>query len=411
MKYNIYQKSIDYLQNKQDIFIRKKYVNKIKDYSSTWNILILEWQRRVWKSYSLLWFLKEFKINLDNVFYINKELDINDEIQNQKDLNILFEEVLKNKKIEYIIIDEIQNIENWEKFVLAKFSEKKYKIIITGSNSKLLSWELSTLLTWRYLSCEVFPFDFKEFLEFKNYEKNINSFKEYVQFGWMPEVLLLPTDELKQNYIKNTLNSIFFKDIVSRFTIRNTKLLEKVFRYLQSELGNIISITNVWNYVKKVFKKEVSLTTISNYLDYLTFPFLVREVQRYDIKWKKILDYTAKYYFSDIWIRNSNWFNFVNDIWKVLENLVYIKLVSDGYDVKVWELAWKEIDFIAEKNGEKKYIQVTYLLSDEKVIQREFGNLLKIKDNYEKIVVSMDESFGNTYEGIKNINILEFLAR
>ncbi len=409
MQNNIYSKSIEYLQNKKDIFIRKKYVSKIKAFSDTWNIVVITWQRRVGKSYSLLGFLRYFKIDLEKVFYINKEFDIEDEIQNQKNLNRLFNQVLKEKDIKYIIIDEIQNIENWEKFILAKFSEKKYKIIITGSNSKLLSGELSTLLTWRYLTIEVFPFDYQEFIEFKNYDKNLESFKEYVQFGWMPEVLLLPTDELKQNYIKNTLDSIFFKDIVSRFTIRNTKLLEKLFQYLQLELGNIISITNIANYIKQAMKKEVSFTTISNYLDYLTFPYLVNEVSRYDIKWKKVLDYTAKYYFSDIGIRNTIWFNFAKDIGKILENLVYIKLVSDGYDVKIWELAGKEIDFVAEKNGEKKYIQVCYLLSSEKVIEREFGNLLKIKDNYEKIVVSMDESFGNTYEGIKNVNILDFL--
>jgi predicted AAA+ superfamily ATPase len=273
----------------------------------------------------------------------------------------------------------------------------------------LLSWELATLLTWRYLSLEIFSFSYQEFLEFSKKEQNLNSFKEYIQFGWMPEVLLLDWEELKRNYIKNTLNSIFFKDIVSRFTIRNTKLLEKIFQYLQTELWNIISITNIWNYIKNIFKKEISLTTISNYMNYLVFPFLVYEINRYDIKWKKILDYTAKYYFSDIWIRNSNFFNFASDIWKILENLVFLKLISDWYKVYVWEFAWREVDFVAEKNWEKKYVQVVYLLSSEKVIEREFWNLLKIPDNYEKIVVSMDESFWNTYKWIKNINILDFL--
>ena len=151
----------------------------------------------------------------------------------------------------------------------------------------------------------------------------------------MPEVLLLGRDELKENYIQNTVNSIFLKDIVSRFTIRNLKLLEKIFQFLQSEVGNIISITNISNYVMNTFKKEVSLTTVSNYLKYLTYPFLINEVSRYDIKGKRILDYTAKYYFTDIGIRNISGFNFSTDIGKILENLVYMKLLSDGYTVYV----------------------------------------------------------------------------
>ena len=405
---NLYLESLNFLK-KSKVFLRKKYIQKIKEYSDSNNILVLEWQRRVGKSYSIIWFLNFYKINLDEVFYINKEFDIDETVSNQKDLNALFKEVESKKTIKYIIIDEIQNIENWEKFILAKYSQKKYKIIITWSNSKLLSGELATLLTGRYLTLEIFPFSFLEFLEFKNLSKNLDSFKEYVEFGWMPEVLALENNELKKNYIKNTLNSIFFKDIVARFTIRNVKLLEKIFVYLQKELWNIVSITNIANYIKQVFKKEVSLTTISNYLEYLTYPFLVNEVSRYDIKWKKVFDYTAKYYFSDIWIRNSFGFNFAQDIGKVLENLVFIKLVSDWYEVTVWEFGWKEIDFVAQKDWEIKYIQVTYLLSSEKVIQREFWNLLSLPDNYEKIVVSMDETFWNTYKWVKHINILDFL--
>ncbi len=406
----LYEKSINSIKNRT-VFYRENYIPKIKSFSDTYNILVLEWQRRVWKSYCLIWFLNYYNINLNEVFYINKELDIVDEIQNQKELNLLFEKVNNKDQIKYIIIDEIQNIESWEKFILSMYTEKKYKIIITGSNSKLLSWELASLLTWRYMSLNIFSFSYTEFLEFKKLKSSKESFIEYITFWWMPEVLFLENEELKNNYIKNTLNSIFLKDIVSRFTVRNVKLLEKMFQYLQSETWNIISITNISNYIKNIFKKEVSLTTISNYLKYLTFPFLVNEVSRYDIKWESILNYTAKYYFWDIWIRNTSWFNFANDIWKILENLVYTKLISQWYNVYVWEFWWKEIDFIWEKSGEKIYVQVCYLLSSEEVIKREFWNLLDIKDNYEKIVVSMDDNFWNTYKWIKNINIIDFLCK
>jgi len=190
-------------------------------------------------------------------------------------------------------------------------------------------------LTGRFLSVPIFPLSYREFLEFRKIPKGKESFREYVTFGGMPEVLLLGRDELKENYIQNTVNSIFLKDIVSRFTIRNLKLLEKIFQFLQSEVGNIISITNISNYVMNTFKKEVSLTTVSNYLKYLTYPFLINEVSRYDIKGKRILDYTAKYYFTDIGIRNISGFNFSTDIGKILENLVYMKLLSDGYTVYV----------------------------------------------------------------------------
>lgn len=408
MQDNIYKKSISYLESKK-IFIRKRYTSKIKEYSDNFNILVIEWQRRVWKSYSIIWFLHEHNIDLENIFYVNKELDINDEIQNQKDLNLLFDDINKQKDIKYIIIDEIQNIDSWEKFILWVYTQKKYKIIITWSNSKLLSSELSTFLTWRYLTLNILPFDYKEFLEFNNLESNKDSFREYVTYWWMPEVLMLKQLELKNNYILNTLNSILLKDIVERYWIKNIKLLEKILQFMQSETWNIISITNIWNYITNVFKKEVSLTTISNYIKYLTYPYIINEVSRYDIKWKKILDYTAKYYFTDIWIRNVNWFNFAFDIWKILENIVYINLISQWYKVYVWELNWKEIDFIAEKSWEKLYIQVCYLLSSKDVINREFWNLLSINDNYEKIVISFDESFWNTFEWVKHFNILEWL--
>jgi uncharacterized protein len=368
---NLYEKSLASLQNRP-VFFRETYIKKIKELSDSLNILVLEWQRRVWKSYTLIWFLNYYKIDLEEVFYINKELDINDEITNQKELNNLFEQTNSQKKVRYIILDEIQNIESWEKFVLWMYSEKKYKIIITGSNSKLLSWELGTLLTGRFVSVNIFPFSYQEFLEFWKQKKGKESFMEYITFWWMPEVLLLEREDFKNNYIQNTVNSIFLRDVVSRYTVRNIKLLEKIFQYLQSEVWNVVSITNIANYVWNTFKKESSFTTISNYLKYLTYPFLVNEVSRYDIKWKRILDYTSKYYFTDIGVRNTSGFNFAQDIGTILENIVYIKLISLWYKVYVWELAWKEVDFIAEKSWERLYIQVCYLLATEKVVQREF---------------------------------------
>jgi len=407
--WNIIQKSLDLIKE-SEVFIRKDYVNKIASYIQSWNILVITWQRRVGKSYLIIGFLQYYNISLNQVFYLNKELDIEDKIQNYKDLNDIFQKEIKKRAIKYVIIDEIQNITWWEKFISWIYAEKKYKIIITGSNSKLLSWELATLLTGRYLILTVFPFSYKEFLSFTKKRKNKKSFIEYITFWWLPEVLKLHDPQVKNNYLKTTLESILYRDIIWRYKIKNIRLLEKILHYLQKEVGSLISIPNISGYLKQIYKKEISPTTISNYLKYLTVPYLVNEVERFDIKWKKLLLQISKYYFTDIWLRNTVWFNIKEDINKILENLVYIKLVSQGYNVFVGQLGDLEIDFVAEKNWEYKYIQVCYLLSSDKVIEREFWNLLKIKDNREKLVISMDEQFWWTWKGIKHMNILEFLV-
>ena len=407
---NIIQEQIDYIKNKE-IYVRKDYLIRLESLIQTLNIVVIEWQRRVWKSSILISYIKANNISLDKIFYFNKELDVLDNIKNAWDLEILFEEFKKlYQDPEYIFIDEIQDIENWEKFIRKYNSYKKYKIIITWSNSKLLSWELSSYLTWRYLSMLVLSFNYKEFLDFKWFKKSKETFFQYLEFWWMPEILFIENYETKKNYIKNVISNIVLKDIVLRYNIRDIKLIEKLLNFLSDNVWSLVSITNISWYLKNQFKQEYSTKTIANYLKYLEFPYIINEVSRYDIKWKKILEYVWKYYFSDVWIKNSYSFIFAKDIWKILENLVYLKLLWEWYKIFVWENNWNEVDFVAEKNWEKIYIQVCYLLSWENVIKREFWNLLKIKDNYRKIVISMDESFWNTYDGVENINIIDFLA-
>ncbi len=402
--------NLDYIKNKK-IYERKDYNEKLKNLLNTNNIVILEWQRRVWKSSIIISYLKGNNINLDTVFYINKELDLFDDIANIIQLEALFEEFKSSFwEPEYIIIDEVQDIENWEKFIRKYNSYKKYKIIITWSNSKLLSWELSSFLTWRYLTLQIFPFCYKEFLNFKNIQNSEESFLEYIEFWWMPEILFIENKETKRNYLKNVLSNIVLKDIVSRYNIRDIKLIEKILAFLWDNIWSLVSITNINSYLKNQFKKEYSTKTIANYLNYLEFPYIINEVQRYDVKWKKILEYVWKYYFSDVWIRNNFGFVFSHDIWKILENLVYLKLKKDWYNVFIWDNLWMEIDFIWEKLWEKVYIQVCYLLSNESTILREFWNLEKINDNYKKIVLTMDKTFWNTYKWIESKNIQDWLV-
>lgn len=405
------QENLDYLKNK-NVYIRTYYNSQLKKLIETKNIVILEWQRRVWKSSIIISYLKWNNININEVFYINKELDTLDKIPSVIELEAIFNEFIKKvPNPKYIIIDGIQDIVWWEKFIRKYSSFKKYNIIITGSNSQLLSWELSTFLTGRYLSLYISSFSYKEFVEFKKYKIGEESFQEYIEFWGMPELLFIEDKETKKNYLKNVLSNIILKDIVARFNIRDIKLIEKILAYLSNNVWSLVSITNISSYLQNQFKKEYSTKTIANYVSYLEIPFIINEIQRYDIKGKKILEYVWKYFFADIGMRNNFGFIFAQDIGKILENLVYIKLRQQWYTINVWENLWMEIDFIAEKNNEKIYIQVCYLMSSQEVVKREFENLLKIKDNYRKIVLSMDKTFWNTYQWIENKNIINWLSQ
>ncbi len=391
---------------KRNIFSRPHYLQKMSSIVSDKNILVISWQRRVWKSYIILDYLKSNNIDLEEVFYINKELDSNDELQTNIDLEDLFTAFEKDNKIRYIIIDEIQDIEWWENFIRAKCSEKKYNIIITWSNSKLLSSELSSYLTWRYINLDVYPLTYFEVLDVKKLENSKETFLHYLEFGWLPEIILETNEDLKRNYIKNLKDSIVLRDIVNRYKIKDYSFFEKILWFVSQNIWNITSLRKVEDYLKKD-KIKVSLSTISNYIKYLENTYLINNCEKYDLAWKKILEYNSKYYFNDLWIRNSIYYNFNFDIWKLLENYVFNILLSRGYKIYIWDKKWREIDFIAQKWNEKKYFQVSYLISSEEVYEREFWNLQLIKDNFEKIVLSMDDVKFKDESWIKHYKIWE----
>lgn len=390
----------------REIFSRKYYLEKIDILLNTKNILVITWQRRVWKSYIILDYLKSKKINLREVFYLNKELDSQNKIKTNIELENLFLEYEKNNDIKYIIIDEIQDIENWENFIRAKFTTKKYNIIITWSNSKLLSSELSTYLTWRYVNLDVFPLTYFEYLTIKKINNSKENFLNYLEFGWLPEIVLEENKDLKKNYIKNLKDSIILKDIVDRYKVKNYSFFEKILIFISQNIWNITSLRKVEDYLKKD-KIKVSLSTISNYIKYLENTYLINNCEKYDLAWKKILEYNSKYYFNDLWIRNSIYYNFNFDIWKILENYVFNILLAHWYKIYIWEKKWLEIDFIAQKENDKKYFQVTYLLNSQDVYNREFWNLKQIRDNFEKIVLSMDDIIFQDDFWIKHIHIWE----
>ncbi|MBS8122305.1 ATP-binding protein [Candidatus Vampirococcus lugosii] len=401
----------------QKVIIRQKYLKDLENFCFAPFIKIIVGARRVGKSFYLFSIIKKLlelnKLKENQIFYINKEWLEYDDIQDYKDLNNYFLKWKKENKVGnnfFLGIDEVQEIKDWQKFILSIWSSYPQSIIfITGSNSKLLSKDIGTNLRGRYISKKIFPLSLNEFSLFSN--KNIDNelLFEYINYGGLPAINFIDDLNIKLEYLKGVYNTIFVKDLLEYENIRNTNLLKNIHKFLFKEFGNLINSKNISNFLKKENIKT-SIETILNYMEFSFNSFLFDEVSRYDIRGKKLFEITKKIYSFDLGIRNSIvGINLQNDIGGIYENLVYNHFISNGFNVFVGILGEKEIDFIAEKSGKKIYIQVAYLLSDEKVIDREFGNLMKIKDGWEKIVISSDNLFVNNYEGIKHYNILDWL--
>jgi len=398
---------------------RSKYFEDFFDFYSAPFVKIIVWARRVWKSFFVFETIKklldEKKLKKSEIFYINKEWLDFDEIRDYKDINKFFENWREKNNVGnhfFVWIDEIQEIAWWEKFILSLWSSFPKSIIyITGSNSKLLSKDIWTNLRGRYITKKIYPLSLSEFSYFKSQKIDKKLFWEYINFWGLPAICSIKSENIKIDYLKWVYNTIFVKDLIEYENIRNVSLLKNIHKFLFKEVWNLINSKNISNYLKKD-KIHTSVETILNYIEFSCNSFLIDEVNRYDIRWKKLFEITKKIFAFDLWIRNSIiWIDLKNDIWGIYENIVYNHLVSNWYDVKVGILWDKEIDFIAEKNNKKTYIQVAYLLSSDKVIDREFWNLMKIKDWWEKIVISNDELFIDNYEGIKHYNILDWIGR
>ena len=335
-----------------------------------------------------------------------------DFIENYKDIHEYVSEYFKNcKKDKYIFIDEIQEIRQWEKAISSFLAEEEYDIYITGSNSNLLSSELSTLISGRYIEFNIYSLSFSEFLDFRAEQKqDLNTeFNNYLKYGGFPVIHSFNfNDELTYQYISSLYNTILLKDVIERYNLRNVRLFTDIVKFTFSNLGQIFSSNSISKYLKNQ-RKNVGVETIQNYLLYLESSFLIYKVQRYDIKGKRILDLYEKYYLGDISLKNAIIGYKDDDISGLLENLVFLKLKQDNYNVFIGKYDDYEIDFIAEKNGDKKYFQVAYLLNSEKTIEREFSVLEKVKDNYPKYVITMDNLPKSNRNGITRIHIIDFL--
>ncbi len=401
--------------------IRQKYLDKISKYFNKPIIKVITWMRRTWKSTFLkqvFSILKEKSFfNEKEFFYVNKELLEFDFIKDYNDLNDFFIKWKNKNNIwnKFVVwIDEIQIINWWEKFINSILSEysDNIEIFITGSNSQMLSSELSTLISGRYIEFHIYPLSFKEYISYFPREYLIKElFLNYLKFWGLPWIInFWNEEEITYEYLRWIYNTIFVKDILSYNSIKNSVFFEKLYKYLFRNVWTIFNAQKIRYYILSNSQIKTSVDTIINYINFWIKSFIVYEVNRYMIKWKNLFQVNNKYYSWDIGLRNSiSGFNFKQDIWNILENIVFLELKSRWYNVTVWILWDLEIDFVAEKNWELKYFQVAYLLSTQETTDREFWNLLKIKDNWPKYVLTMDELFETKYEWIIHKNIKDWL--
>lgn len=397
------------------MIIREKYLNKMIMLKDTEFIKVITGLRRSGKS-TLMLMYKDYLLNNqvkeDNIIYINFESAMYDDIKNYKDLYQFVKEKIKKDKV-YLLLDEVQNVESWEKAINSFKVDFDIDIYITGSNAYLLSSELSTLLSGRYIEIKMYPLSFKEFLIFNNYDDmNIeDKFNEYLKYGGLPAITLIKNnDELVLSYLNDIYNSIVKKDIIDRNNLKNTTLLENIIKYLANNIGSPISSTKISNYLNSnKITPNCNHQTIDNYLNMLEKSYIIYKADRTDIKDKSVLKTLGKYYISDTGIRNIILgFRNINE-GHLLENVVYLELLRRGYKVSVGKTYEYEVDFVAENPNEIIYLQVSLSISDEKVRDREIRSLENIKDNYEKIILTMDKTINQDFNGIKVMNIIDWL--
>ena len=396
---------------------RSEYLNTIAKYIGNKLIKVLVGQRRVGKSYVLRqiinYLISVKSVNPQNIFYLNKEYTAFDEIKSSTDLDSLFiyyrQRFNLSGKI-YIFLDEVQNIVNWETFANSYSQDftGEYEVFITGSNSNLLSGELESMLSGRYVEFEIFPFSFFEFAGIKNCSVSKENFLKYIQSGGLPEMFNFEQEELHRHYIESLRNSIVLRDIVGRHNIKDLSLLEDVFKFLSANIGNLTSFSSIVNYFKSK-QKKTNYETISSYVGFLKDTFIIHQAERYNLRGKQLLGGECKFYLNDLSFKNYLLGNYPSDIGNNLENYVYMQLRRMGYKVSVGVYNDVEIDFVAQKPEKTLYVQVCYILNESKTKDREFGNLLLIKDNHEKIVVSLDDFKFSDYEGIKHMRPWELV--
>ncbi len=392
---------------------RKSYIDKIEKYLGKETIIVLVGQRRVGKSCILKMIRDEKMADSDNnVIYIDKEKWQYDAIQTYRDLNEYIEKHWANDKYNYILIDEVQDIEEFERSVRSFRTEPNTDIIITGSNASMLSNELSTLIGGRYKEIYIQSLSYNEFLEFHNLSDNDESLSLYIQYGGMPGLAKIGLEEDDaREYQIDIYHTVLLKDVIMRNQIRNVPFLENLVRFLADNIGKLISANSIAKYMKSQ-GESITSSVVINYISFLCEAYILHKVNRYDIHGKRVFENNDKFYFEDNGVRNAiAGGTREGDIEKVIENIIYEHLIRLGYQVYVGQLQAGEIDFVCTKpEGQRIYVQASFIIAEQATREREFGNLRSIKDNYPKYVISMTPLLTkNDDDGITHIHLRKFL--
>lgn len=392
---------------------RQSYIDKIEKYLGKETIIVLVGQRRVGKSCILKMIRDEKMADSDNnVIYIDKEKWQYDAIQTYRDLNEYIEKHWANDKYNYILIDEVQDIEEFERSVRSFRTEPNTDIIITGSNASMLSNELSTLIGGRYKEIYIQSLSYNEFLEFHNLSDNDESLSLYIQYGGMPGLAKIGLEEDDaREYQIDIYHTVLLKDVIMRNQIRNVPFLENLVRFLADNIGKLISANSIAKYMKSQ-GESITSSVVINYISFLCEAYILHKVNRYDIHGKRVFENNDKFYFEDNGVRNAiAGGTREGDIEKVIENIIYEHLIRLGYQVYVGQLQAGEIDFVCTKpEGQRIYVQASFIIAEQATREREFGNLRFIKDNYPKYVISMTPLLTkNDDDGITHIHLRKFL--
>ena len=403
--------------DKQQIIKRPIYLDHIISVLNRGMMIFLVGQRRVGKSYLLLQ-LKEWLENETtgrNVVYVDKERLGSTELSTADELYDFAAKRLPIGEENYLLIDEVQDIEDYENALRRMHAEGRCQIVATGSNADIFSSQLGTRLSGRYIEINVYSLTYLEFLEFHAIEDNDLSLGKYLEVGGLPGLRLFDIDDERhiRDYLFSVYNTIMMKDVIERNKVRNVPYMNNLCRFVADNIGKLISTKNIANFLKsKLGKEAASDVTTSTYINHLTSALILSPVYRFDIHGKELLEQNYKYYFSDHGIRNLLCdFNVRGSIEKIMENVVWLQLLTQGFNVTVGQLRAGEIDFVATRGSQRIYVQVTYIIRSDETAKREFGNLMNIKDNYPKYLVSMEPIAGglDNYPGIIHIHLRDFL--
>ena len=394
-----------------DLQERLSYLKQTIPYIGKNVIKVFTGQRRVGKSY-LLFQLMDYiqqKDQKTTILYINKEDLAFSSIKNAEDLHAYVSTHKKGNTA--VFIDEIQEIVNFEDALRSLLLDQALDIYCTGSNANLLSKDVAGKLSGRCIEIKVYSLSYMEFLDFHQLKNSNDALEKYLQFGGLPYLKHLSlAPQIVFEYLKNIYSTIVYRDIVNRYSLRNTTFLEQLILFLASTSGSLFSAKKISDYLKSQGIK-VAPNQVQTYISHIVDAFILHRVKRYDLLGKRIFEAGEKYYFENLGIRHGIWGYRAEDKGKIIENAVYNHLLFLGYTVTVGVINQLEIDFVAQKNNEKHYFQVALSINEPKTLEREFGNLKKIKDNYPKTVITLDAFQGNTFDGIKHCDLRSFLSR